>query len=429
MLRIPLAKRPPEPPSSRDLGTAATTSRLIRPERSQSKPPPSRDQTSTTTATHLIPQISNHQEPPAHIVNVGQPEPSYKYKPLPERGNIRLVRILPDDENIHGLKLELSLASFDDYIPYIALSYTWGCAELNFETGEEAYAQGKFYVECQGASVKITENLFDFLQRANKDPSTKEQYYWIDQICINQADLAERGHQVGMMGAVFKSAREVHVWLGKNNPPPEFIWVCRNVMPAVLRLEQDLVPPGSSLRVNSSYHKVILQALGADIRRKWEESKYPFYRFFWERRWFSRGWVVQENRDTISQAMRLLWKISQVATLSSALPTVQEVTDQGIKISDFSRIFSNHPFTKRDIGVMSDRIPFVTAEYYVGHGPQSLVEGDEVWLLNGGRAPFILRKAEGGRYRLVGEAYLHGAMYGELMAEDVISRIGPVEII
>ncbi|RYP40495.1 hypothetical protein DL767_001624 [Monosporascus sp. MG133] len=270
MLRIPHARRPPEPPSSRDA-------------------PPSLNQTPAPLAAQ-----SNHQEPPARIVNVGEPEPPHKYESLPERGKIRLVRIVPDDENIHGLKLELELASMDDPIPYVALSYTWGCAELNFETGEEAYAQNNFYVECQGASVKVSENLFDFLQHANNDPLTKEQYYWIDQVCINQADESERGNQVGMMGAIFKSAREVHVWLGKNNPPPEFIWVCRNFIPAVLSLERDLESRGLSRWATSSYHKVTVQDLSADVRQKWEESKYAFYRFFWDRRWFSRSWVVQE---------------------------------------------------------------------------------------------------------------------------------------
>ncbi|RYP13288.1 hypothetical protein DL765_006962 [Monosporascus sp. GIB2] len=127
--------------------------------------------------------------------------------------------------------------------------------------------------------------------------------------------------------------------------------------------------------------------------------------------------------------MRLLREISKVPNLSSALPTVQDVTDQAFKQPFLAETFYSNPFVSNGIDVVDTRILFVTAEYYVGHGPLSLAEGDEVWLLNGGRAPFILRKAEGGRYRLVGEAYLHGAMYGELMTDDVRSRIGPVEII
>lgn len=37
---------------------------------------------------------------------------------------------------------------------------------------------------------------------------------WIDALCINQADDTERGHQVEMMGSVYKQAKPVLIWLG-----------------------------------------------------------------------------------------------------------------------------------------------------------------------------------------------------------------------
>lgn len=39
--------------------------------------------------------------------------------------------------------------------------------------------------------------------------------------------------------------------------------------------------------------------------------------------------------------------------------------------------------------------------------------GDEVWLLQCAKVPFVLRPREDGRYYLVGEAYVHGLMHGE----------------
>ncbi|KAE8446732.1 hypothetical protein EG329_011637 [Mollisiaceae sp. DMI_Dod_QoI] len=58
---------------------------------------------------------------------------------------------------------------------------------------------------------------------------------------------------------------------------------------------------------------------------------------------------------------------------------------------------------------------FRTKENYLGIGPQSLEEGDEVWVLAGARVPFILRRDGKGdeKWRLVGEAYVHGIMNGE----------------
>ncbi|PGH04637.1 hypothetical protein AJ79_07034 [Helicocarpus griseus UAMH5409] len=59
---------------------------------------------------------------------------------------------------------------------------------------------------------------------------------------------------------------------------------------------------------------------------------------------------------------------------------------------------------------------FVTSKRYLGLGPRSTQVGDEIWVLPGAGAAFVLRKArEGSSYWLIGEAYVHGAMDGELV--------------
>jgi len=63
-------------------------------------------------------------------------------------------------------------------------------------------------------------------------------------------------------------------------------------------------------------------------------------------------------------------------------------------------------------------------------GPTALEPGDEVWLLEGGMTPFILRRRPGSEcYRMIGEAYVHGIMHGEAMMADVVGRVGPVTIL
>ncbi|KAH6898544.1 hypothetical protein B0T10DRAFT_453869 [Thelonectria olida] len=54
------------------------------------------------------------------------------------------------------------------------------------------------------------------------------------------------------------------------------------------------------------------------------------------------------------------------------------------------------------------RVAFVSREGYWGLGHQELQDGDEIWLLDGGRTPFVLRPgamSTSSDYRLVGEAY------------------------
>jgi hypothetical protein len=52
-----------------------------------------------------------------------------------------------------------------------------------------------------------------------------------------------------------------------------------------------------------------------------------------------------------------------------------------------------------------------TTKYYLGMAPISTIAGDEVWILEGKLVPLILRPTVRGRYRVVGETYVHGLMH------------------
>ncbi|KAF5565840.1 heterokaryon incompatibility 6 OR allele [Fusarium phyllophilum] len=61
---------------------------------------------------------------------------------------------------------------------------------------------------------------------------------------------------------------------------------------------------------------------------------------------------------------------------------------------------------------------FLTEGGYLGLAHPSVKPGDEVILLSGGRVPFVVRKSslnEQACYHIVGEAYMHGIMDGELL--------------
>lgn len=49
---------------------------------------------------------------------------------------------------------------------------------------------------------------------------------WVDAVCINQSDVAERASQVAMMGSIYSTAKHVDIWLGS---PTSTAWirVCR----------------------------------------------------------------------------------------------------------------------------------------------------------------------------------------------------------
>lgn len=61
---------------------------------------------------------------------------------------------------------------------------------------------------------------------------------------------------------------------------------------------------------------------------------------------------------------------------------------------------------------------------YIGLVSGDARHGDEVWLLEGSKVPLIIRRKSAGYGRLVGDAYIHGIMYGEAFkiedCEDLI---------
>ncbi|CAO2655431.1 Nn.00g104950.m01.CDS01 [Neocucurbitaria sp. VM-36] len=80
------------------------------------------------------------------------------------------------------------------------------------------------------------------------------------------------------------------------------------------------------------------------------------------------------------------------------------------------------------ISAQGRRLLFVTERGFLGMGPQALEVGDEIWVLAGADVPFVLRpsKSSSREFSLVGEAYVHGAMQGEVVAdiqEDNIRRV------
>ncbi|EKG13739.1 Heterokaryon incompatibility [Macrophomina phaseolina MS6] len=72
---------------------------------------------------------------------------------------------------------------------------------------------------------------------------------------------------------------------------------------------------------------------------------------------------------------------------------------------------------------MSHRKMFVTQGGFLGFGPRHLDVGDQVWILQGGLVPFVLRPclteaSSNNRYQLIGPSYVAGIMEGEVAGED-----------
>jgi hypothetical protein len=68
----------------------------------------------------------------------------------------------------------------------------------------------------------------------------------------------------------------------------------------------------------------------------------------------------------------------------------------------------------KDAILATEKFLFATDSGYLGLAPQGSKAGDAVWIVQGGKVPFILRSTGKGSFRFVGEAYVHGRMFGEI---------------
>ncbi|KAK8061172.1 hypothetical protein PG997_015393 [Apiospora hydei] len=122
-----------------------------------------------------------------------------------DREEIRLFELLQtDDDKEAPVRGRLHYHSLADKPVYNTVSYVWGDPGL---TGEQ--------IEVDGKSLRVTPNLHKLLRNLRSSSQDDDVgLLWIDAICINQQDLAERNHQVSMMRQIYEQCRADLVWLG-----------------------------------------------------------------------------------------------------------------------------------------------------------------------------------------------------------------------
>lgn len=195
----------------------------------------------------------------------------YTYQRLKHSDSIRLLELLPGNTQ-DALRISLSHTRKSNNLVYEALSYTWGDATLVTQV----------YDVSSDSIIKITENLGAAMRDLRHVTETRT--IWIDAICIDQNNPSERGHQVALMGDIFRSAKQVVVWLG---PCGDGTTSELDVVHALHEIER---------KAQDSYSNLFreedgLTPLGLELGHCLEER--ALYDFV-SRSWFERVWTVQE---------------------------------------------------------------------------------------------------------------------------------------
>ena len=132
---------------------------------------------------------------------------SLQYQSLdPIKLEIRVLAIQPSFKKLSTIKCKLVKVDLDllDEAPfafYEALSYTWGDTAITE------------LITLNGHGFQVTRNLAAVLRRLRG--RTRKRYLWVDAICINQNDIAERKAQVLKMKMIYEKSIQVLVWLGE----------------------------------------------------------------------------------------------------------------------------------------------------------------------------------------------------------------------
>ncbi|KAH9904823.1 HET-domain-containing protein [Xylariomycetidae sp. FL2044] len=122
--------------------------------------------------------------------------------------SIRVLDLLPGDEG-SPIRANIRVAALADRPSYETLSYVWGSqADL-------------VAIEVSGRRFQVTRNLHAALQRLRRRKQART--LWIDQLCIDQENLAEKAAQIRLMRAIYTQCTQGLIWLGEiaEDIPPE----------------------------------------------------------------------------------------------------------------------------------------------------------------------------------------------------------------
>jgi len=185
-------------------------------------------------------------------------------------------------------------------LPYDALSYVWGDPKVRHPIEirssspiEESDAPNKILDNIlkrdpggKWVVVGVTTNLLAALRSLRRED--KPRLLWVDALCIDQSNNAEKSQQVMIMSRIYAQAKQTIVWLG--DPEPIARWNEYRTRDQALNGNFPAVNIDAALAfqvVEQICAKTPINLVRRDLGR--EALKQILLRPWWK-----RGWVVQE---------------------------------------------------------------------------------------------------------------------------------------
>ena len=202
----------------------------------------------------------------------------YVYSPLNEDAQeIRLLIIL---SNTFASEVQVILQTHvfvkDTPLQYEALSYAWGSPKDPVDIFVRSpHSHG---------TISVTQNLGEALRYLRYEDKVRT--LWIDAICVNQLDLAERNSQVKRMSDIYSAASRVIVWLGPESDDSTMAMECCQLISSNIAID---------------WVRETMYPISDDTHWADKEVPLPFSGIelvaisrLLDRDWFKRLWIWQE---------------------------------------------------------------------------------------------------------------------------------------
>lgn len=162
------------------------------------------------------------------------------------------------------------IVDVDESVSYQTLSYVWGVMDENRTAIIE------------GTKAELTDNLFAALTRIRHETETRR--LWIDALCINQENAAEKMAQVNMMHRIYANCEQCNIWMGDIDyaaigaAEPEALQAAKGALDAVRLMAGETLETPPPFLATEDQQAQAGRALNALMHTAW-----------WE-----RIWTVQE---------------------------------------------------------------------------------------------------------------------------------------
>jgi Heterokaryon incompatibility protein (HET) len=207
----------------------------------------------------------------------------YTHEPIDPHNEIRILRLHRGKKGDtlkctlfrSSLQSTRSTSKFDCY-EYHALSYVWGdgnvTVRINMYTGlEQRERIQRLTLPTKPCGFYIRTNLAAALQNIRQE--SEDINLWVDAVCINQIDIAEKAAQIGLMYRIYKEATSVLAWIGESSLDTSLALDLLKAL-ATSRAQDDI--PGTEAKMES-WKSVLNLTKASYSRRAWTLQELPLW--------------------------------------------------------------------------------------------------------------------------------------------------------